>query len=234
MPLRNRGNLNIKAGPEFFQSSCWLLLELLQDRVDECAGNGPLKPTLFCFFDFFFFNLPTHLSNNAMTRSSFFFLGWFLSCQLFVDLSSGWRWWADNMCGGWNYPQSFTWPPIPLYCTHLVSTSGLISSRLNWAIERTLDLVIILYVALFPLSFLPFVCFLTLPFHTIWRKIRTESICASPPLISLTYTPSLIPFHLLCLWKKPCVYYKVRPWPWPSVAVWCVLVNITMSSFSHL
>lgn len=32
---------------EFFQSSCWLLLELLQERVDECAGNGPFKLALF-------------------------------------------------------------------------------------------------------------------------------------------------------------------------------------------
>lgn len=40
-PLRNRGNLNIKAKQEFFQSNCWLLLELLQENSWWCVGCVP-------------------------------------------------------------------------------------------------------------------------------------------------------------------------------------------------
>lgn len=86
VPLRNRGNLNIKAGPEFFQSSCWLLLELLQDRVDECAGNMPLKPALFCFrlgFEIFPLSCQITLDSRnqgmpVITSSFFFFFLFFL------------------------------------------------------------------------------------------------------------------------------------------------------------
>lgn len=60
-PLRNRRNLNIKARRESFQSDCWLLLELLQERVDECTGNVPSSgPALF--FRFVFWTFPTLLS----------------------------------------------------------------------------------------------------------------------------------------------------------------------------
>lgn len=113
------------------------------------------------------------------------------------------RWsWRRCACGRRNYPQSFTWPPIPLCCTHLVSRLGLISLRLNWAIERTLDLVIILYLALFPLSFLPFVCFLTFPFHTIWTKIRPESIYTPPPHQTHKHSHTLSSLFLSPLFMK--------------------------------
>lgn len=135
---------------------------------------------------------------------------------VFVDLSSRWCWRANrcsdevwDVCGRWNYPQSFTWPPVPLYCTHLVSTLGLISLRLNWAIEHILDLVIILYLALFPLSFLPFVCFLTFPFRTIWRKIRTESIYTSPPpliSLSLSHTHPLFYLSVSFVYERSLVF----------------------------
>lgn len=42
-PLRNRGNLNIKAKQEFFQFNCWLLLELLQENSWWCVGCVPFK-----------------------------------------------------------------------------------------------------------------------------------------------------------------------------------------------
>lgn len=47
VPLRNRRTLNIKARRDFFQSSCWILLELLQEILDECIGTVPFKPALF-------------------------------------------------------------------------------------------------------------------------------------------------------------------------------------------
>lgn len=111
--------------------------------------------------------------------------------------------WGDGMKQ--TDPQSFTWPPIPLRCTHLFSRLGLISLRLNWAIECTLDLVIILYLALFSLSFLPFVRFLTFPFHTIWKKIRIESIYTPHPHLphhTLSHTHTLSSIFLSPMFMK--------------------------------
>lgn len=77
----------------------------------------------------------------------------------------------------------------------------------------------------------PFCVFPDFPFPHYLNKDKNSlfTLCHQ----THTLPPSLVSHSPLCLWKKPCVYYKARPWPWPSMAVWGV-VNTSMSSFSHL
>lgn len=164
-----------------FWAIFWILLQLLQEMLDKCPGSVSLIPTT---------KTGSQGCSHACLCVPYFSSRW--CCRFGIS-------YRQMPVSGFHSKTGGASPDVPLPSaehTHLVSRTGLITVPLKWAIQHTLDLVIILYLALLSLSLS--CMFPDFPFPHYLNRDKSR-VCLQPNpnhTVSFVYERSLVGFFL--------------------------------------